>query len=101
MKKDAILVNIARGPVVDEGALVEALRSGHPRAAGLDVYENEPDVHPGLRELPNAVLTPHIGSATEATRRKMAHVAVEGVLAVLDGRRPPNLVNAVEGLSSR
>ncbi|MFO8033548.1 MAG: D-glycerate dehydrogenase [Candidatus Bipolaricaulota bacterium] len=93
MKGTAILVNIARGPVVDEAALVEALRAGRPRAAGLDVYEREPEVHPGLLGLSNAVLTPHIGSATEATRKKMAHLAVDGVLAVLEGRRPPNLVN--------
>ncbi len=100
MKEDAILVNIARGPVVDEEALVEALRNGRPRAAGLDVYEHEPQVHPELLKLPNAVLTPHIGSATEATRKRMAHLAVDGVLAVLDGRRPANLVNAIEGLGS-
>ncbi len=99
MKEDAILVNIARGPVVDEGALVQALRAGRPRAAGLDVFEREPEVHPGLVELSNVVLTPHIGSASEATRKKMAQLAVDGVLAVLEGRRPSNLVNSVQGLT--
>ncbi len=93
MKDTAVLVNIARGPVVDEEALVEALRAGRPRAAGLDVFEREPEVHPGLLPLTNVVVTPHIGSATEATRKKMAHLAVDGVLAILSGRQPPNLVN--------
>ncbi len=93
MKDTAVLVNIARGPVVDEAALVDGLRAGRPRAAGLDVFEREPDVHPGLLELRNVVLTPHIGSATEKTRQKMALLAVDGVVAVVEGRRPPNLVN--------
>lgn len=92
MKKEAILVNIARGPVVDEGALVRALREGWIRGAGLDVFEEEPKVHPGLLELPNVVLTPHIGSATAETRRRMADLAADAVLAVLSGRVPPNLV---------
>lgn len=93
MKSTAILVNIARGPVVDEGALVRALNAGRLRAAGLDVFEEEPRVHPDLIGMPNVVLTPHIGSATEATRRKMAELAVDGVLDVLAGRRPKHLVN--------
>lgn len=92
MKPDAILVNIARGPVVDEGALVEALRRGRIRGAGLDVFEEEPKVHPGLLSLQNVVLTPHIGSATACTRRRMADLAADAVLDVLAGRTPPNVV---------
>ena len=92
MKREAILVNIARGPVVDEAALVQGLREGRIRGAGLDVFEEEPQVHPGLLDLPNVVLTPHIGSATEETRRRMADLAADAVLAVLSGRTPPNLV---------
>lgn len=93
MKEDAILVNIARGPVVDEAALARALREGRIRAAALDVFEREPQVHPDLLHLRNVVLTPHIGSATWATRRRMADMAVESVIDVLAGRRPANLVN--------
>ncbi len=93
MKKEAILVNVARGPVVDEEALVRALRERRILGAGLDVFEREPEVHPGLLALRNVVLTPHIGSATWATRRKMASLAVENVLAALQGKRPPTLVN--------
>jgi len=92
MKKEAILVNISRGPVVDETALVTALHEGTIRGAGLDVFEHEPRVHPGLVGLKNVVLTPHIGSATSATRRRMADLACDAVLAVLDGERPRNLV---------
>jgi len=93
MKKEAILVNVARGPVVDEEALVQALRAGQILGAGLDVFEEEPKVHPGLLGLKNVVLTPHIGSATWATRRRMAALAVDNVLAALEGKRPPTLVN--------
>ncbi len=92
MKRDAILVNIARGPVVDEAALVSALRDRTIRGAGLDVFEDEPRVHPGLVGLKNVVLTPHIGSATGTTRRRMADLACDAVLAVLGGGRPLNLV---------
>lgn len=93
MKKGAILINIARGPVVDEAALVVALRAGAIRGAGLDVFEEEPNVHPDLLGMWNVVLTPHIGSATEATRRKMADLACDGVLAMLAGGVPHNRVN--------
>lgn len=88
MRPTAHLVNTARGPVVDEAALVEALRDGQIAGAGLDVYEDEPAVHPGLPELENAVLLPHLGSATEETRGAMADLAAENVLAVLRGREP-------------
>jgi glyoxylate reductase len=93
MKKEAILVNVARGPVVDEEALVWALKEGKILGAGLDVFEREPEVHPELLTLRNVVLTPHIGSATWATRRRMAALAVDNVLAALGGERPPTLVN--------
>jgi lactate dehydrogenase-like 2-hydroxyacid dehydrogenase len=93
MKKSAILINTSRGPVVDETALVNALRNGEIRAAGLDVYEREPEIDPGLLELENVVLLPHIGSATWETRTRMADLAVRNVIAVLDGEIPPSLVN--------
>jgi glyoxylate reductase len=93
MPRHAVLVNTARGPVVDEEALAVALEEGVIFAAGLDVYEREPEVHPRLLAAPHTVLLPHIGSASEATRRRMAHLASEGAVAVLAGERPPNLVN--------
>ena len=92
MQPHAVLVNTARGPVVDEDALVEALRSGAIAGAGLDVFEHEPTVHPGLLELENVVLVPHLGSATRETREAMAMLAVENVMAVLAGREPPSPV---------
>jgi glyoxylate reductase len=92
MKPSAVLVNTARGPVVDEEALAVALERGTIFAAGIDVYEREPEVHPRLLAAPHAVLLPHIGSATEATRRRMAQLASEGAVAVLLGDRPPNVV---------
>jgi glyoxylate reductase len=88
MQPHAILVNTARGALVDEGALVEALRAGRLAGAGLDVYENEPEIHPGLLELDNAVLLPHIGSATREVRTRMAVLAAENVCAVLRGGSP-------------
>jgi len=88
MKSTAFLVNTTRGPVVDEGALVEALREGAPAGAGLDVFEHEPDVHPRLLELENVVLLPHLGSATVETRTAMAELAARNVVAVLGGRPP-------------
>ena len=93
MKPTAVLVNTSRGPVIDEGALVEALTEGDLFAAGLDVFENEPEVHPGLLELESAVIIPHRGSATVETRDAMGFLAVENVEAALAGRRPPTLLN--------
>jgi glyoxylate reductase len=94
MKKTAILVNAARGPVVDEKALVKALKNGRIAGAGLDVYEKEPTPAPGLTKLTNVVLAPHIASASVETRRKMSNMAVANCIAGLTGERPPNLVNA-------
>ena len=93
MKKTAILINTARGPVIDEAALVEALRKGDIAGAGLDVYEDEPLLKPGLADLDNVVLAPHIGSASVETRTKMATMAAQNVLAVLRGEVPPNILN--------
>lgn len=93
MKSTAILVNTARGPVVDEQALLKALQRKCIAAAGLDVYENEPKLTPGLEALENVVLTPHIGSATIQTRNDMARIAATNLLAVLEGRKPEAIVN--------
>jgi glyoxylate reductase len=92
MKSDSVLVNTARGPVVDEEALAIALEEGKLFAAGLDVFEREPEVHPRLLAAPHTVLLPHIGSASVATRTRMARTAAEGARAVLAGEVPPNLV---------
>jgi len=88
MKKTAYLINTSRGPIVDEVALVEALRAGEIRGAALDVYEQEPKMAPGLAELPNTVLTPHTASATEETRSAMSELAAKNIIAVLAGRQP-------------
>jgi glyoxylate reductase len=93
MRSDAYLVNTSRGPIVDEAALVKALRSHKIAGAALDVFENEPDVHPDLRELDNVVLIPHLGSATIETRTAMAVLAADNALAVLRGEKPPTAVN--------
>lgn len=93
MKPTAYLINTSRGPVVDEAALVDALAERRIAGAGLDVYEREPVMHPGLAGLDNAVLLPHLGSATFETRGRMSRIAAENVIAALQGRRPPNLVN--------
>jgi glyoxylate/hydroxypyruvate/2-ketogluconate reductase len=93
MKPTAILVNSARGGVVDDAALVEALRAKRIAGAGLDVFEGEPNVNPGYLGLRNVVMTPHIGSASRATRVIMCNTAAANMTAVLEGRDPPNPVN--------
>jgi lactate dehydrogenase-like 2-hydroxyacid dehydrogenase len=97
MKPSATLVNLARGGVVDDAALAEALRERRIFAAGLDVFEGEPQVHPGLLAVPNVVLTPHIASASEKTRRAMADLAADNLIAALNAGpqagRPPSLIN--------
>ncbi len=95
MKRKPILINTARGPIIKEDDLVQALQQGLIGGAGLDVFEEEPIAHPSLAGLPNVVMVPHIGSATTATRRRMAMMAVENVVSVLGGRRPLNPVNRV------
>jgi glyoxylate reductase len=100
MKTTAYLVNASRGPVVDEAALAQALKEGWIAGAGIDVFEKEPDVHPALMGLPNAVLAPHIASASSDTRLKMANLAVDNCLAVLEGKTPPTPVNP-EALGQR
>lgn len=93
MKNSAFLINTSRGPVVDEKALLIALRERWIAGAGLDVYENEPEITPGLKELSNVVLLPHIGSATIETRTKMAELAVDNLLSALKGEIPPFCIN--------
>jgi glyoxylate reductase len=93
MKPTAILLNASRGEVIDEKALIKALKEGRIDSAGLDVYEKEPRLSPGLAELDNVVLTPHTGSATYESRDRMAVMAAENLVAGLRGERPPNLVN--------
>lgn len=96
MKPTAFLINTARGPVVDEAALAELLRERRLAGAGFDVYEEEPEIHPGLAELPNTVLLPHIGSGSTATRIRMAQMAADNLAAVLRGETPPNPVKLLE-----
>jgi glyoxylate reductase len=93
MKKTAILINASRGPVLDEKALVTALKEGKIAGAGLDVYEREPKVERALIGMKNVVLTPHIASASIETRQKMAIMAVQNCVSGLSGQRPPNLLN--------
>ncbi|MBI2312317.1 MAG: D-glycerate dehydrogenase [Betaproteobacteria bacterium] len=93
MKPTAVLINVARGGVVDDAALVQALKDGTIAAAGLDVYENEPRLHPGFLELKNVVLAPHIASSSEATRHGMAMLAAKNLVAALTTGNPPNLLN--------
>jgi len=93
MKRTAYLINTARGKCIDEDALYRALKKGVIAGAALDVFENEPSVHEGLKELKNVILTPHIGSASLETRTRMAEIVARNVIAVLDGKRAPNCVN--------
>jgi glyoxylate reductase len=93
MKRSAILINTARGPVIDEAALVTALTAKKIAGVGMDVYEREPAVHPGLIPMPNVVLAPHIASATTRTRSEMSAMAARNMATAARGGRPPNLVN--------
>ena len=93
MKKTAIIINTSRGPIVDEKALVEALKTGEIAGAGIDVYEKEPKAEAGLAEMKNVVMVPHIASATVATRGKMAQMAANNLVSVLEGKTPPHCVN--------
>lgn len=93
MKKTAILINAARGPIIDEKALVEALREGQFAGAGLDVFEQEPDLTDGLSELPNVVLAPHVGTSTTETRIEMVVVCARNIIAAMSNQIPPNCLN--------
>jgi glyoxylate reductase len=93
MKPTAFIINTARGPIIDEAALVRALAERRIAGAGLDVFEHEPDVDPALRAMPNVVLTPHLGSADRELRVTMAHIVVDNILALLEGKQPPNCWN--------
>ena len=93
MKPTAILINASLGGVVDDLALIEALRKGNLAAAGLDVFENEPKLQPGFLELKNVVLTPHIASSSKATRLRMAMLVAQNLVAAMTGKTPPNLLN--------
>jgi glyoxylate reductase len=92
MKPTAYLINTSRGPILDEKALADALKNQTIRGAALDVFENEPAIEPSLIGLENIILTPHIASATEETRAKMAELAATNIIAALSGKEPPNLV---------
>jgi glyoxylate reductase len=93
MKKTAFLINTARGAIVDEASLVRALKAKKIAGAGLDVFEHEPKVHPELKRMKSVVIVPHLGSAAAEVREEMANIVVDNILALLEGRRPPNIVN--------
>ena len=93
MRPTAFLINTSRGPIVDEAALVRALKARQIAGAGLDVFEREPKITPALLKMPNVVLTPHLGSAVAELREQMANIVVDNILALLDGRTPPNCAN--------
>lgn len=95
MKENAYLINTSRGPIVDEFALAQALKNGVIRGAALDVFEEEPKIESQLLELENVILTPHIASATEATRSRMGEVAAKNIVEALDGKIPPNIIQAM------
>lgn len=99
MKASAFLINMARGPVVHEGALVDALNAGTIAGAALDVFEFEPDVHPGLLELENVLLTPHIGGGTRESRRAARHLCAQNIAAVIQGKRPVTPVNDPQSIA--
>ena len=94
MKNSAYLINTSRGPIIDEFALAQVLKNGGIRGAAIDVFENEPEIEKQLLELENVILTPHIASATEETRSKMAEIAAKNIIEALEGRIPPNVVQA-------
>ncbi len=93
MKKTACIINTSRAPIIDEAALIRALKRKQIAGAGLDVFEHEPKVDPTLRKMANVVLTPHLGSAVVELREQMANLVVDNIIAVIEGRRPPNLLN--------
>lgn len=93
MKKSVYIINTARGPIIDEAALVRALKKKQIAGAGLDVFEHEPKVHAELKKMKNVVLNPHLGSATVDVRENMANIVVDNIEALIEGRRPPNCVN--------
>jgi glyoxylate reductase len=93
MKPSAYIINTARGAVIDEAALVRALKKKKIAGAGLDVFENEPNVPPALLKMKNVVLTPHLGSAVMDVREQMANIVVDNIQALIDGQMPPNCVN--------
>jgi glyoxylate reductase len=93
MKKNAFIINTARGPIIDEAAMVRALKRKQIAGAGLDVFEHEPKVHPELKKMKNVVIEPHLGSATVEVREEMANIVVDNIAALIAGKRPPGIVN--------